>query len=93
MELGFLEEVNVRELWKHEQYDFSNWLAKEKSMELLGDENHGNILLTFGAHFWLHGQSLLLPRKSLFLIVYHRKGRNEITNYELYSVQSLPTSN
>ena len=37
MELGFLEEVNVRELWKHEQYDFSNWLAKEKSMELLGD--------------------------------------------------------
>ena len=37
MSFGFLEEVDVRKLWKHEQYDFSNWLAKEKSMELLGD--------------------------------------------------------
>ena len=37
MQLGCLEEVNVRDLWKHEQYDFSNWLAKPESMELLGD--------------------------------------------------------
>ena len=29
--LGTLKEVNIRELWKHEQYDFSNWLAKEEN--------------------------------------------------------------
>ena len=36
MELGYLEEVDVRKLWKHEQYDFSEWLAKEENIELLG---------------------------------------------------------
>lgn len=37
MELGRLTEVNVRELWKHEQYDFSNWLAEAENIELLND--------------------------------------------------------
>ncbi len=37
MELGKLQEVDVRELWKHEQYDFSNWLAEEQNIELLND--------------------------------------------------------
>lgn len=37
MEFGFLQEVDVRSLWKHEQYDFSNWLAQEKNIELLND--------------------------------------------------------
>lgn len=37
MEFGKLTEVNVRELWKHEQYDFSNWLAKPENIELLND--------------------------------------------------------
>lgn len=36
-ELGRLEEVNVRELWIHEQYDFSNWLAKEENIDLLNE--------------------------------------------------------
>lgn len=26
---GTLKEVDIRELWKHEQYDFSAWLAEE----------------------------------------------------------------
>ena len=30
--IGKLLEVDVRELWKHEQYDFSNWLAKEAKL-------------------------------------------------------------
>lgn len=34
MEFGKLIEVNVRELWKHEQYDFSNWLEKSENIEL-----------------------------------------------------------
>ena len=37
MEFGKLIEVNVRELWKHEQYDFSNWLAKDENIETLND--------------------------------------------------------
>jgi len=35
--LGRLEEVNIRELWAHEQYNFSNWLAKEENIELLNE--------------------------------------------------------
>ena len=37
MEFGSLEEVEVRHLWKHEQYDFSNWLARPESIERLND--------------------------------------------------------
>lgn len=37
MKLGKLTEVNVRELWKHEQYDFSVWLAKNDNIEELGN--------------------------------------------------------
>lgn len=38
MKLGKLKEVNVRELWEHEQYDFSNWLAREENIKLIDDE-------------------------------------------------------
>ena len=34
---GKLKEVDIRELWKHEQYDFSNWLAKEENIEYLNE--------------------------------------------------------
>lgn len=37
MKLGKLTEVNVRDLWKHEQYNFSTWLAKEENIAELGD--------------------------------------------------------
>lgn len=37
IEIGKLQEVNVRELWKHEQYDFSNWLSKDENVEYLND--------------------------------------------------------
>ena len=35
--IGKLKEVNVRDLWKHEQYDFSSWLAKEENLEYLNE--------------------------------------------------------
>lgn len=35
--IGKLIEVDVRELWKHEQYDFSNWLAKDENIEYLNE--------------------------------------------------------
>lgn len=37
MKLGRLEEVDIRKIWKHEQYDFSNWLAEKDNLELLND--------------------------------------------------------
>ena len=38
VKIGKLTAVDVRDLWKHEQYDFSNWLAKEENIKLLDDE-------------------------------------------------------
>jgi hypothetical protein len=35
--IGKLIEVDVRELWAHEQHDFSNWLAKESNLEYLNE--------------------------------------------------------
>lgn len=37
MQIGRLTKVNIKELWRHEQYDFSNWLSKEENIELLND--------------------------------------------------------
>lgn len=37
MELGKLKEVDIRKVWQHEQYDFSNWLSKDDNINQLGD--------------------------------------------------------
>ncbi len=37
MKLGKLQEIDIREVWKHEQYDFSKWLAGEENIQELGD--------------------------------------------------------
>lgn len=37
MTIGKLEEVDIRELWKHEQYDFSEWLSKKENIENLNE--------------------------------------------------------
>jgi hypothetical protein len=37
-ELDRLQEVDLREIWKHEQHGFSEWLSQEKNIELLNDE-------------------------------------------------------
>ena len=38
MKIGKLEAVPVRDLWAHEQYDFSSWLAKEENLSILGED-------------------------------------------------------
>ena len=38
MKIGRLEEVELRELWKHEATDFTHWLAQAENLELLSDE-------------------------------------------------------
>ena len=35
--IGKLQSVDVRDLWQHEQYDFSVWLAKPENIEYLND--------------------------------------------------------
>lgn len=35
--LGVLVEVPIRDIWKHEQYDFSDWLAQENNLKIIGD--------------------------------------------------------
>lgn len=37
MKLDKLVEVDIRNVWKHEQYDFSKWLASEENINELGD--------------------------------------------------------
>lgn len=37
IELDKLKEVNIRDIWKHEAYDFSAWLAQEKNINELGE--------------------------------------------------------
>lgn len=36
--LGKLVQVDLREIWPNEEYDFSNWLAEQHNLTLLGDE-------------------------------------------------------
>ena len=38
MKIGTLKEVDIRDIWKHEQYDFSAWLAKDENIKLLNDK-------------------------------------------------------
>jgi hypothetical protein len=36
--IGKLARVDLREIWKNEEYDFSNWLAQEENLAQLSDE-------------------------------------------------------
>ena len=38
MKIGKLQEVDIRDLWHHEQYDFSAWLVKEENIALLNEK-------------------------------------------------------
>jgi len=38
MNIGRLEKVELRKLWKHEEYDFSAWLAQPENLNVLSDE-------------------------------------------------------
>lgn len=38
MKLGVFKKVDLREVWHHEEYDFSKWLAEDKNIELLSSE-------------------------------------------------------
>ena len=37
IELGKLTEIDIRKVWAHEQYHFSQWLAEENNIRELGD--------------------------------------------------------
>lgn len=37
-QLWKLEKIDLRDIWKHEALDFTNWLAEEENLSLLSDE-------------------------------------------------------
>ena len=37
MRLGKIEEVDIRTVWAHEQYDFSKWLSQDENIKSLGE--------------------------------------------------------
>ncbi len=37
MNIGKLQQVPLREIWKHEEYDFSSWLARPENITLLSE--------------------------------------------------------
>ena len=37
MKLGKFKEIDIRQVWAHEQYDFSKWLSDEDNLRELGD--------------------------------------------------------
>ena len=39
-DLEKIKEVPLREIWQHEQYDFSEWLSKEDNLNELGEILH-----------------------------------------------------
>ena len=45
MELGRLEQVNLRDYWKHEALDFTRWLAEDNNLALLSNEIGIDIIL------------------------------------------------
>lgn len=45
MELGRLEQVNLRDYWKHEALDFTRWLAEDNNLALLSNEIGIDIVL------------------------------------------------
>ncbi|MDR1005521.1 MAG: DUF4268 domain-containing protein [Bacteroidales bacterium] len=36
--LGKIEKIELRDIWKHEAYDFTNWLADSENFQLLSEE-------------------------------------------------------
>lgn len=38
MNLGRLQKVDLRNIWKNEAFDFTNWLAQDENLSLLSDE-------------------------------------------------------
>lgn len=43
-QLGKIKEVPLWEIWKHQQYDFLEWLSKEVNINDLGEILHLNLI-------------------------------------------------
>lgn len=50
--IGKLTMVDLREIWKNEEYDFTTWLANEENLAQLSDEIGIEITLTERGKRW-----------------------------------------
>lgn len=77
--LGRLEEVDVRKLWQHEQYNFSNWMAEEENIELINE---------------VLGLTLTNIEKEVYVGTYHCDlfARDETTDIKVIIENQLETS-
>lgn len=80
VKLGKLVEVDIRKLWSHEQYDFSNWLAEKENLELLNEAI---------------GLTLSEVEKEVFVGSYRCDlvGKDEVTGEKVIIENQLETSN
>lgn len=78
--MGKLKEVDIRNLWSHEQYDFSNWLAEKENLELLNETI---------------GLTLTEVEKEVFAGAYRCDlvGKDEVTGEKVIIENQLETSN
>ena len=78
--MGKLVEVDIRKLWGHEQYDFSNWLAEKENLELLNDAI---------------GLTLSEAEKEVYVGSYRCDlvGKDEVTGEKVIIENQLETSN
>lgn len=78
--LGKLQEVDIRTLWSHEQYDFSNWLSQKPNLELLNE---------------VLGLTLTKVEKEVYVGSYRCDlvGVDEVTNEKIIIENQLEQSN
>lgn len=80
IKMGKLEEVDIRKLWGHEQYDFSNWLSEKDNLELLNETI---------------GLTLTEVEKEVFVGSYRCDlvGKDEVTGEKIIIENQLEASN
>lgn len=80
VKIGKLVEVDIRKLWSHEQYDFSNWLAEKENLELLNETI---------------GLTLSEVEKEVYVGSYRCDlvGKDEVTGEKVIIENQLETSN
>ena len=69
MMLGKLKKIDLREAWKHEALDFTNWLAKDENLSLLSDEIGIGLQILKGLDSLKNALVVLILKIKLYVIM------------------------